>query len=74
MISKPATDSNFIRDFSMKYDDKTGKVETASTTKPKVWPEIYDASSWNILIYSSIKYIVIYYYNSNIAYKKESSF
>ncbi|XP_026331439.1 activating signal cointegrator 1 complex subunit 3 [Hyposmocoma kahamanoa] len=35
MISKPATDSNFIRDFSMKYDNKTGKVETASTTKPK---------------------------------------
>lgn len=36
MISKPATDSNFVRDFSMKYDDKANKIGTASTTKPKV--------------------------------------
>lgn len=36
MISKPATDSSFVRDFSMKYDDKKASSSTALTSKPKV--------------------------------------
>lgn len=36
MIINPGSDSNFVKDFSMKYDDKASKIATASKTKPKV--------------------------------------
>lgn len=60
MISKPAIDSNFIRDFSMKYNDKANMIETVFRPKSKVSSIIYlfslyprilcDVSSTNIWI------------------------
>lgn len=42
MIQKPATESAFVRDFSMKYDDKASEIQPVSVpSKSKVCYKIY---------------------------------